>query len=131
MFLLDPVMIRAARDLCADSGKTNPEYVRGIAELIIDTSVGLTSDEHKDALIAWLGSPLVDPTTAPLTNDQRRAMFASYNEVFGETANRYAFTRLVLGKSKSAAVSWSAYKPGTLTMAEASQVLNALRDLGA
>ncbi len=48
----------AARDLCAGAAD-NVEYVRGIAELLIDTTHGVTMDEHKDMLIAYLGAPLV------------------------------------------------------------------------
>jgi hypothetical protein len=51
-------VLRAARDLCADAGDLNPEYVRGQAELLIDCHDYLTMDEHKEALIAYLGSPL-------------------------------------------------------------------------
>lgn len=46
--------LRAARDLCAGSGATNPEYVRGQAELLIDTTYGLSMDDKAD-LIAYLG----------------------------------------------------------------------------
>lgn len=55
---IDAIMLTTARDLCADSGETNPEYVRGCAEMLIDATMGLNQDEHKDDLIAWLGSPL-------------------------------------------------------------------------
>lgn len=56
--LTDGTLLRVARDLCADSGEVNPEYVRGCAEVIIDLTMGLTMDEHKDDLITWLGAPL-------------------------------------------------------------------------
>lgn len=67
----------------------------------------------------------------PLTDDQRRALFASFGAVFGqrEADTRYAFTRMVLGKSANEYVSWSSHKYGTLTYAEASKVLDALNVL--
>lgn len=56
---IDQTALNAARDLCADSGDHNPEYVRACAEMLIDTSYGrINNDEHKDDLIAWLGAPL-------------------------------------------------------------------------
>lgn len=69
--------------------------------------------------------------SAPMTHDQRRAMFASFTNVFGaetKTARRI-FTRLVLGKPADAPVSWADYANGSLTKREASKVLTALTDL--
>ena len=127
-FAIDSNLLAAARDLCADSGDTNPEYVRGIAELIIDSSYGLTQDEHKDLLIEFLGAPTVDPN-APLTDDQRRALFAAYGDAFRDTTNegRYSFTRLVLGLDPLVLVSWTARSDYAITTAEADKVLAALR----
>jgi hypothetical protein len=129
-----PVWLTAARNLCAGSLAHNPEYVRGVAEVLIDLSYGASQNEWKDALMRWLdGQTLVDPN-APLSDDQRRALFAAFRDVFpnstGEHA-RYVFTRVVLGKEAGTTVSWSSHKPGALTHGEASRVLDALSDLGA
>ena len=43
---------QAARDLCLGAVE-NSEYVRGCAEVLIDSHPGLTMDD-KDALIEWL-----------------------------------------------------------------------------
>lgn len=49
---------KAARDLCL--GATgNPEYVRGVAEVLIDTHLGLDMDD-KEALIEWLADEDAD-----------------------------------------------------------------------
>lgn len=68
-------------------------------------------------------------STRPLREDQRRALFAAFTDVFGRSKDqaRYVFTRMVLGKTGT--VSWSSNKYGTITVAEASKVLTALRDL--
>lgn len=55
-YTINESAVQGARRLCAESGETNPEYVRATAELLIDMTPGLTMDEHKDTLIAWLGS---------------------------------------------------------------------------
>lgn len=68
-------------------------------------------------------------TFGPLTEEQRRALFASFGEVFGDAAQpqRIAFTAMVLGKDpRTEAISWSQNKPGALTADEASKVLDAL-----
>lgn len=69
----------------------------------------------------------------PLTEDQRRALFAAFGDVFrdSEQETRLSFTRLVLGKSEDEPVSWSTTKPGALSTVEAGQVLDALSFLGA
>lgn len=75
--------------------------------------------------------------TAPMTHDQRRAMFALFTDVFGDSpkAARKVFTRLALGKAKDAPVSWAdggdSSGQGALTAREASKVLDALSDLQA
>lgn len=72
---------------------------------------------------------------APMTHDQRRAMFASFNNVFGSDlkAGRKVFTRIVLGKPADAPVSWAdcgdRNGQGALTQREASKVLDALSAL--
>lgn len=70
---------------------------------------------------------------APLTHEQRGAMFATFTEVFGDSPKqaRRVFTRLVLGKPADAPVSWAAHGTGTLTKREASRVLDALTALKA
>lgn len=70
--------------------------------------------------------------SGPLREDQRKALFASFSDVFSDSdqSTRLAFTRLVLGKSHDEAVSWSTWKPGALTVRQASKVLDALADLG-
>jgi hypothetical protein len=75
-------------------------------------------------------APPFDPD-APVKEDQRRALFATFGEVFGDTdqAKRIAFTRMVLGTPASADLSWSPTKPGYLTVAQASRVLDALNVL--
>lgn len=131
LVVVDPNLLAAARDLCADAGDDNPEYVRGCAELIIEVSVGLSQDDAKAGLIQFLGAPTVN-LNDPLTDDQRRAMFAAYSEVFGRTTKsdqRKAFTRLALGLASDDDVSWSRHSPGSLTVAEASRVLAVLDTL--
>lgn len=69
---------------------------------------------------------------APLREDQRKALFASFSDVFADSdqSTRLAFTRLVLGMSHDEPVSWSTWKPGALTVRQASKVLDALASLG-
>lgn len=69
----------------------------------------------------------VDPN-GPLTDDQRRALFGGLRDAgLGEDGpSRYRFTRAVLGKDASAAVSWSVHKAGTITAGEASRLLDVL-----
>jgi hypothetical protein len=88
---------------------------------------GLSPDEDKDDLIYFLGAPLVDPN-GPLTDDQRKALFAGVREAFGDidAEERYAFTRKVLGKQPGWDVSWAEGKPGCITYAEASRLLDVL-----
>jgi len=52
---INPDTLRAARELCADT--ENTEYVRGIAELIIDTSPTWDMD-GKRFLMKFLAEPL-------------------------------------------------------------------------
>lgn len=68
-----------------------------------------------------------------VTDEQRKALFASYNKVFGSARNgaRYIFTNLILGNEPSTQVSWSTWKPGALTMLEAAFLLKSLRSLEA
>lgn len=120
--LPDVNVLVAARDLCADAGNT--EYVRGIAELIIDLTVGLDQDKHKDALIKFLGAPLVDPN-GPLTADQRKSLFASWSVNFTAEAsreNRHAFTKAVLGDDVNP--SWR--DVGGITAGQADRLLRAM-----
>lgn len=57
--LIDTLLLDNARSLCAESILNgNVEYVRGCAELIIDSTLGLSQDEHKQPLIDFLGGPL-------------------------------------------------------------------------
>jgi hypothetical protein len=73
--------------------------------------------------------------TAPMTHDQRKALFAAFTDVFGqETKNaRKVFTRLALGRPSDAPVSWAQFGDrngqGALTAREASIVLDALTAL--
>lgn len=72
--------------------------------------------------------PPIDPD-GPLTDDQRKALFAGFRETFGydaDAGDRYAFTRKILGKPGGHDVSWAADKPGTITYAEASRLLDVL-----
>lgn len=72
---------------------------------------------------------MFDDPNAPITETQRRALFSVFAEVFGasEQTQRIAFTAMVLGKDpEKVAISWSSNKPGALTVAEASKVLDAL-----
>lgn len=72
-----------------------------------------------------------DDDSAPIRPDQRAALFATFAEVFGHSEDeaRYAFTRMVLRFPSFRVVSWSENKPGALSAAEASQVLDALNVL--
>lgn len=76
--------------------------------------------------------PAYDPN-APLTDDQRRALFATWGNVFGGDSQeaRILFSRMVLGYGDRIPVSWSRTKPGALTAGEASKVLDALSMLEA
>ena len=132
---LDADLLLAARELCADSGDTNPEYVRACAELIRDVTPGLVGvDGVKEVLIDFLGAPSVDPN-GPMTDEQRSALFAGFRDVFGDDYSdeqRYAFTRLALGFDPAddfTHVSWARRGKGALTAGEASKVLNTLRVL--
>lgn len=70
---------------------------------------------------------------APLTNDQRGALFASFAAVFGSTPKpaRAVFTRLALGLPADARVSWADDSPGRITARQAAKVLDALGRLEA
>lgn len=67
-------------------------------------------------------------TSGPLTDDQRKALFAGFRDAFGpiDAEYRYRFTRKVLGKPDGHYVSWAADKPGTITAAEADRLLDVL-----
>ncbi len=69
--------------------------------------------------------------SGPLTVDQRRALFASFHEVFTSRRNgaRYVFTNMVLGNDPNTGVSWSEYSHNAITRHQASQVLGALAAL--
>lgn len=54
---LDGDTLSAARWLCADTPLPS-EYVRGVAELLIDTTLGLNQDEDKDLLMEVLVAPI-------------------------------------------------------------------------
>jgi len=54
---LDGDTLSAARWLCADTTLPS-EYVRGVAELLIDTTLGLNQDEDKDLLMEVLVAPI-------------------------------------------------------------------------
>lgn len=70
-------------------------------------------------------------TSGPITEDQRRALFAGFRELFGaDDGARYRFTRKALGKRNGEVVSWSADKPGALTQDEASRLLDVFAALG-
>lgn len=68
---------------------------------------------------------------SPVREDQRRALFALFGEVFtdSEQDKRLAFTRMVLGKGADEPVSWSPRASGALTVAEAYRLLEALDGL--
>lgn len=87
----------------------------------------ITADDRGPATFRNFREMFIDPN-GPLTDDQRRALFGAFGEVFGHTdqAQRLAFTRMVLGKHADAVVSWSKNKTGRLTYGEASKVLDAL-----
>lgn len=76
--------------------------------------------------------PFVD-NSGTLSDEQRIALFAAWNKVFGSSANgaRYIFTNLVLGNDENTQVSWSTWKPGALTRLQAEYLLKSLRSLEA
>lgn len=97
-------------------------------------------DIYSGRTVAGLASAVVWPSEADYEDDaeseailpaQRAALFAAFMEVFGhgDDETRYAFTRLVLGLPSNCIVSWSDNKPGALSAAEASKVLDALDGL--
>ena len=116
--------VEKARDLCVGRGET--EYVRAMADLIIALSPDLRPADA-DVTVDFLGAPDIDPN-GPLTAEQRAALFAGFTDVFGSSdrEQRLAFSRLVLNKTSADPVSWATWRPGTLTFAEASKVLDAL-----
>lgn len=71
---------------------------------------------------AFLARDLVEP----LRDDQRRALFAGFTNVFGtnDPRARHLFTRVVLGKDVQDTTSWSTLCG--ITAAEAHVLLNAL-----
>lgn len=81
--------------------------------------------ETDDDLLLQEPTPLDD---GPLRDDQRRALFASFSQVFGAPHKpvRDLFTRMILGKDVDAPVSWSTWANGTITAAEASRLLDVL-----
>lgn len=130
-FVIDPNLLLEARNLCAGLGKSNPEYVRGVAELVIMASPGLTDLPGADVgLIEFLTTPEVDPD-APISDDLRRALFAAYGDAFHDTTDegRYSVTRLVLHLGSEDYVSWTARSEFAITNGEAVKVLDALRAL--
>lgn len=72
-------------------------------------------------------------TSGPLTDEQRRALFAAFREAFdgADDTDRYTFTRKILGKPAAAVVSWSDAKRGTITANEASRLLDVLAAVNA
>ena len=85
-------------------------------------------DDGNYIVAAPVATPEVD-NSGPFSEDQRRALFALFGEVFGgsDQPQRIAFTAMVLGKNpRTEAISWSRYKPGALTANEAGKVLDAL-----
>lgn len=81
------------------------------------------------------GNYVVVPTdtSGPLTDEQRRALFAAFREAFdgADDTDRYTFTRKILGKPAAAVVSWSDAKRGTITADEASRLLDVLAAVNA
>lgn len=69
----------------------------------------------------------VDPN-APRTVEQQRHLFASFTSAFPRAtdAERYAFTRAVLGKADDEAVSWAFHNPACITVAEADRLQTVL-----
>ncbi len=92
--------------------------------LNIDEIVRPSAEDFASRLVA-------DIFAEPMSDDQRFALFGVFGNVFtdSEQEKRYAFTRLVLGKSIDEPVSWSRYKAGALTAGEANVLLNALNTL--
>lgn len=85
-------------------------------------------DDGNYIVAAPVAAPEVD-NSGLFSEDQRRALFALFGDVFGgsDQPQRIAFTAMVLGKNpQTDAISWSRYKPGALTANEASRVLDAL-----
>lgn len=89
--------------------------------LIIDIEI-----EHDD-------QPAQDWEPAePLRKDQRRALFAAFNAVFGtqDCDKRHLFTRMILGKDVDAPTTWSEGGPWSsdkgLTADEGSRLLDVL-----
>lgn len=119
-------LLRNGRLLCDGSLRHNPEYVRGVAELIIDMTPGASQDVWKESLMAYLdGQPVPDHNpNGPMTQEQRGALFAAFGEVFGhsDAVTRHAFTGMVLGRNDRC--SWAGN--GGITYGEASKVLDAL-----
>lgn len=97
-------------------------YANFVVSAPVDSFVWPERDDDGNYVSA-LSSP-----NGRLQDDQRAALFATFNEVFGHTGDeaRYAFTRMALGKPADAVVSWARYGEGAITVAEASKVLDAL-----
>lgn len=115
--------------------QTITDIQEAIADLVDQPGV---SDTDLRAALASISTQVADVAhalTAPMTHDQRRAMFALFTDVFGDSPKeaRKVFTRLVLCRPADAPVSWAdggdRNGQGALTAREASKVLDALSAL--
>lgn len=71
-------------------------------------------------------TPTTVDTSDPILDEQRRALFAMFSRVFGNTEDgpRSVFTRTILGRAD--ATSWSTTSPDAITADQASRLLEAL-----
>lgn len=105
---LDQDLLKAARSMCEDAAE-NAEYVRGIAEFLIDTSgdAGLTMDEHRDDLMAWLGAP---PAVPLRTDDAAHREAVAFTKLAIEHPelgdNAYYLQAFVIAKDGSPTSVW-------------------------
>lgn len=67
----------------------------------------------------------IDAADSPMTDGQRNALFAAFNDAYGDTSEkaRHKFTRTVLGRN--APVSWS--KEGGISAEQAGRLLDTLK----
>lgn len=90
-------------------------------------TLDITLDGESLPVLSWEDGP-VECEPERIRDDQRRALFAAFGQVFGVPYRdaRVMFTRMILGKDVDAPVSWSCWNKAAITADEASRLLDVL-----